>query len=170
MLFPQHVVSQDPPRKRHDKSSSQTNPQLAEINLGIFDTFTTRVYIPEPLRCFKCQCFSHHQAKCRVSPCCVICAQPHATEECLPKHKTGKTIAKCPNCGGTSVVKKDKLFYPKVIHLLDLHHIKILPQNPVTSVISPHHSPLHTTNTPVQQTSPIIENAYSTAPVSTTSI
>nr|XP_027207188.1 uncharacterized protein LOC113800594 [Penaeus vannamei] len=72
-----------------------------EINLGIFGKFQTRAYIPEPLRCFKCQQFGHHQAKCRASPRCAICAQPHATEGCLSKLKAGeKTEAKCPNCGG----------------------------------------------------------------------
>jgi len=62
----------------------------SEINLGIFGKFQTRAYIPEPLRCFKCQRFGHHQAKCRASPRCAICAQPHATEGCLSKLKAGE--------------------------------------------------------------------------------
>jgi len=53
------------------------------------------VYIPNPLRCFKCQKFGHGQKNCRGK---AICAkhgqQDHRSDECSNE-------AKCPNCSGS---------------------------------------------------------------------
>ena len=52
------------------------------------------LYIPNPLRCFKCQKFGHDKDNCRGSQCCVRCGQnSHDSTDCqLPE--------KCSNCQG----------------------------------------------------------------------
>ena len=53
------------------------------------------VYIPNPLRCFKCQKYGHHISRCRASkPSCGKCAQEHLTEDCTSGGKF-----QCANCG-----------------------------------------------------------------------
>jgi len=52
-------------------------------------------YIPNPLRCFNCQQFGHHQSVCRRSKVCPKCSGPdHGDDQC-----TG--TVKCPNCTGS---------------------------------------------------------------------
>ncbi|KAG7169759.1 RNA-directed DNA polymerase from mobile element jockey-like 1 [Homarus americanus] len=54
-----------------------------EVDLGNWGTYKLRPFVPEPLRCYKCQKFGHHQSRCHKN-----------------KHKDGTiTTAKCPNCG-----------------------------------------------------------------------
>ena len=51
-------------------------------------------YIPNPLRCFKCQKFGHHKDKCRSKMTCQICSEEgHDSRDC------GKD-PKCVNCEG----------------------------------------------------------------------
>ncbi|XP_076066336.1 uncharacterized protein LOC143039893 [Oratosquilla oratoria] len=71
------------------------------IDLGWYGRYDVRTYIPDPLRCFKCQRYGHHQARCTAKQHkCGICSMPHATETCLDKFKAGtETVPKCPNCG-----------------------------------------------------------------------
>ena len=56
--------------------------------------FTVKVYIPMPVRCFKCQRFGHIAAKCRSNLRCGNCGENHDTKECVPESST-----KCCNCG-----------------------------------------------------------------------
>ncbi|GBM16583.1 hypothetical protein AVEN_223513-1 [Araneus ventricosus] len=55
-----------------------------------------RPYIPNPLRCFKCQWYGHSQQSCRsTDPVCVKCAETgHEINVC-----TSDTF-KCRNCSG----------------------------------------------------------------------
>ncbi|KAG7166711.1 Nucleic-acid-binding protein from mobile element jockey-like 10 [Homarus americanus] len=71
-----------------------------EVDLGNWGTSKLRPFVPEPLRCYKCQEFGHHQSRCHKKVRCGICSQSHMTEMCIQKHKEGTTTtAKCPNCG-----------------------------------------------------------------------
>ncbi|KAG7172481.1 RNA-directed DNA polymerase from mobile element jockey-like 9, partial [Homarus americanus] len=71
-----------------------------EVDLGNWGTYKLRPSVPEPLRCYKCQKFGHHQSRCHKNVRCGICSQSHMTEMCIQKHKDGTiTTAKCPNCG-----------------------------------------------------------------------
>lgn len=71
------------------------------IDLGCWGTYKTRLYKPEPLRCFKCNKFGHHQARCTARERCGVCSGPHTTSTCLEKHQQGNTTtACCPNCHG----------------------------------------------------------------------
>ena len=50
------------------------------------------VYIPNPLRCYNCQVFGHHENKCGRHPVCCNCGEP---EHCGPSCVCDKP-AKCP--------------------------------------------------------------------------
>ncbi|XP_050705385.1 caskin-1-like [Eriocheir sinensis] len=76
-------------------------PLPGSLDLGSWRTFYTRPYSKEPLRCYNCQQFGHHRARCSRPPVCGICSASHDTERCLSKYKTGQTItSRCPNCQG----------------------------------------------------------------------
>jgi hypothetical protein len=52
------------------------------------------VYVPNPLRCFKCQQFGHHQSACKRSVVCPKCSMAaHGEEPCT-------NPVKCVNCSG----------------------------------------------------------------------
>lgn len=62
-------------------------PPPPHIVLGNWGTFYLRPYTPEPLRCFNCQQFGHHQASCTKPAVCGICSALHPTEQCIAKYK-----------------------------------------------------------------------------------
>ena len=69
-----------------------TIPQ--HMNIGYIRVPVT-VYIPNPLRCFKCQKFGHRQKNCTGKTICAKCGQEdYRSEECSNE-------AKCPNCSGS---------------------------------------------------------------------
>ena len=51
-------------------------------------------YIPNPLRCYQCQVFGHHENKCKREQICANCGQPkHSADETDCKRQP-----KCVNC------------------------------------------------------------------------
>ena len=54
------------------------------------------VFIPNPLRCYHCQVFGHHENKCGRHAVCCNCGEP---EHCAPSGVCDKP-AKCVNCSG----------------------------------------------------------------------
>ena len=54
------------------------------------------VYIPNPLRCYHCQVFGHHENKCGRHAVCCNCGEP---KHCAPSGVCDKP-AKCVNCSG----------------------------------------------------------------------
>ena len=66
----------------------------ADIKVG-FELCPVQLYIPHPLRCFKCQQFGHHQEGCKRERVCGRCGQ--STEH--PDSSCTYPI-KCANCGG----------------------------------------------------------------------
>ena len=52
------------------------------------------VYIPNPLRCFQCQQYGHHEDKCKNHPVCSKCGEPATHHETLCKNPT-----ECVNSG-----------------------------------------------------------------------
>ena len=82
---------------RHDGIMKLTNtyvltfksPNLpTDVKIG-FMQVKVDVYIPNPLRCYNCQVFGHHENKCN-------CGEP---EHCGPSDVCDKP-AKCVNCSG----------------------------------------------------------------------
>ncbi|GFS47488.1 putative RNA-directed DNA polymerase from transposon BS [Trichonephila clavipes] len=92
-----------------------------------------RPYIPNPLRCFKCQRFGHSQTSCRgqltCSRCayvghpstdcsleqkCVNCSQPHSSDSKLcPEWKTEKEIQTIKTNRNISYLEARKLIAPQ---------------------------------------------------------
>ncbi|MCG8115590.1 MAG: hypothetical protein N0E45_09510 [Candidatus Thiodiazotropha endolucinida] len=54
------------------------------------------VYIPNPLRCYRCQVFGHHESRCTKKPLCPNCGE----EKHVNNHQNCENEAKCVNCGG----------------------------------------------------------------------
>lgn len=53
-------------------------------------------FIPNPLRCYKCQRYGHHEEKCSNQAVCGRCGEGdphHTTDQC-------REVCKCANCGG----------------------------------------------------------------------
>ncbi|XP_064465416.1 uncharacterized protein LOC135376915 [Ornithodoros turicata] len=70
------------------------SPTLPErLKVGYLTT-EVRPYIPNPLRCFKCNRYGHPSDACRGSACCARCSkQDHDSKQCEgPDH--------CVNCAG----------------------------------------------------------------------
>ena len=62
--------------------------KIAFLRVGV------EVNIPNPLRCFSCQQYGHHEDKCKNHPVCANCGEPAIHHETLCK-----SPAKCANCG-----------------------------------------------------------------------
>ena len=62
------------------------------VNVGYVRVKVDR-YIPNPLRCFKCQKFGHSSRLCRNEAVCHRCGEKHSEENC-------NNAAKCINCSG----------------------------------------------------------------------
>ncbi|GFS88738.1 uncharacterized protein TNCV_4816391 [Trichonephila clavipes] len=95
-----------------------------------------RPYIPNPLRCFKCQRFGHSQNSCRgqltcsrcaavghsstdctLEPKCINCSQPHTADSKLcPKWKTEKQIQEIKTNRNITYVEARKLIVPQTSH------------------------------------------------------
>ncbi|GFU16341.1 uncharacterized protein TNCV_4231861 [Trichonephila clavipes] len=99
------------------------------------DTLTRiRPYIPNPLRCFKCQRFGHSQTSCRgqltcsrcasvghastdcnLEPKCVNCLQPHPSDSKIcPKWKIEKQIQEIKTTKNISYPEARKLIVPQL--------------------------------------------------------
>jgi hypothetical protein len=74
-------------------------------------------YIPNPLRCFNCQQFGHHQSVCRRSKVCPKCSGPdHGDDQC-----TG--TVKCPNCTGSHPAYTSTC--PKWVQEKEIYRLKV---------------------------------------------
>ena len=86
-----------------DGERKPTNTYILTFNLPKLPTAVKvgylyvplEVYVPNPLRCFKCQQFGHHKDKCRRNPACAKCGkEDHDEANCdQPLH--------CVNCQGS---------------------------------------------------------------------
>lgn len=66
-----------------------------EIKIG-YNIERVEQFIPNPLRCYNCQKFGHHEDGCRGRTACDKCGRRdpgHLTNEC-------KETTNCANCGG----------------------------------------------------------------------
>ena len=89
---------------RRDGETKLTNTYVLTFNspnlptvvkIGIMQV-KVDVYIPNPLRCYHCQVFGHHENKCGRHAVCCNCGEP---EHCAPSGVCDKP-AKCVNCSG----------------------------------------------------------------------
>ncbi|VDI39763.1 Hypothetical predicted protein [Mytilus galloprovincialis] len=69
-------------------------PQLpATINIG-YKTYNTKLFVPKPIQCYKCQGFGHMANQCRNKKRCIKCGEEHENEQCT------STDLKYVNCKG----------------------------------------------------------------------
>jgi len=75
-----------------------------EVYIGI-SRHSTKIYIPTPNRCWKCQRFGHSQSNCKGKLTCPKCSKEHIYTECpliTSENNFGATSSidvKCVNCG-----------------------------------------------------------------------
>ncbi|MEW8544157.1 MAG: hypothetical protein AB2693_11540 [Candidatus Thiodiazotropha sp.] len=89
---------------RRDGSLKDTNTFILTFNTSTlpkqvkvaFLRVDVDAYIPNPLRCYRCQVFGHHEDRCKKQTICANCGQPqHSADE-----TDCKNAAKCVNCKG----------------------------------------------------------------------
>lgn len=68
-----------------------------EVNVG-FLKVPVDVYVPNPLRCYRCQMFGHHEDRCGRAKVCVSCGEPDHVKD-MASGKCDKP-AKCCSCSG----------------------------------------------------------------------
>ena len=70
-------------------------PELPSVVKIGFIPAKVDVYVPNPLRCYQCQVFRHHENKCGRQALCIKCGMPEhcASGQC-------QRPAKCVNCSG----------------------------------------------------------------------
>ena len=78
------------------------NPPVLPTTINIaFLSVNIDVYIPNPLRCFQCQQYGHHENKCKNV--CSKCGEPAIHHETLRKNPN-----KCVNCGESHTANSNK--------------------------------------------------------------
>ncbi|GBN52930.1 hypothetical protein AVEN_47435-1, partial [Araneus ventricosus] len=71
------------------------SPKIPDSVRAGYIKLTVRSYIPNPLRCYKCQRFGHSKASCRLTLTCARCAEAgHDSSDCTASEK-------CVNCKGS---------------------------------------------------------------------
>ncbi|XP_067648828.1 uncharacterized protein [Haliotis asinina] len=100
-LKPQGVSSVKRFTRKDGDSIVNTNTYLftfaltktpSSIKAGYFN-IGVDTYIPNPLRCFKCQRFGHGAKSCRNNQVCSRCSKQHDSTDCTDE-------IKCANCSG----------------------------------------------------------------------
>ena len=76
-------------------SYPETLPEFVYIG---FLRYKVKPYIPQPIRCNKCQGFGHIAAHCKRQVRCVRCGKGHCLDECPVKDDLTKAV--CVNCKG----------------------------------------------------------------------
>src|SRR5436190_17635702 len=68
-------------------------PKLPDTIKVAFYSLKVRIYIPAPMRCFRCQRFGHTSARCTNPPVCMCGKEPHEGTNCVEP-------LQCVNCKG----------------------------------------------------------------------
>ena len=75
-------------------------PILPKKIKAAYLSVNVEVYIPNPLRCYNCQVFGHHEDNCLKKPICGNCG---GEKHCSDVRNCNET-AKCANCNGNHPV------------------------------------------------------------------
>jgi len=67
------------------------------VSIG-FIRYRVKPYVPQPMRCNRCQRFGHIAANCKRQSRCVRCGQSHNLDSCPIKDDVTKAV--CVNCNG----------------------------------------------------------------------
>ena len=75
-------------------------PILPKKIKAAYLSVNVEVYVPNPLRCYNCQVFGHHEDNCLKKPVCGNCGgEKHCSDVC-----NCSETAKCANCNGNHPV------------------------------------------------------------------
>jgi hypothetical protein len=109
-LAPQGVISVKRFTKKRNEIIEPTNTYLLSfamptlpknIKVGFYQ-MKVEMFVPNPLRCFKCQRFGHGQTNCKGSETCFRCGEEgHDGKNCNREHK-------CRNCKGDHMASSKK--------------------------------------------------------------
>ena len=90
-------------------------PQYIKVGYLLVKVTT---YIPNPIRCFKCQRFGHFRSNCKNNECCEKCgSEDHNVTNC-------ENTAKCVNCDGSHSANSRSC--PKWIEEKKIQEIKVM--------------------------------------------
>ena len=88
-----------------------------EIKIG-YQKINVEPYIPNPLRCYQCHRFGHHQDQCTLPPVCRRCGKYDILKDC-------QRVYKCANCQGNHTAgSKDSEIWKKEKEITRLKHTK----------------------------------------------
>ncbi|XP_033736414.1 uncharacterized protein LOC117324602 [Pecten maximus] len=87
--------------RAYDTADSSTTVKLTfndkvlpeRVNIG-YRSYQVKLYVPPPLRCYKCNRYGHMAVNCKGKQRCQKCGGDHKVSECENTEK------KCVNCGG----------------------------------------------------------------------
>lgn len=91
-------------------------PKLPIRIKAAFYCLEVRPYIPNPIRCFKCQRFGHISSKCSSEALCACGKPPHTGNPC-------QDPMKCVNCGGLHSARSKNC--PKMVEEIAIQNIKV---------------------------------------------
>ena len=112
-----------------------------KMKIGYLETIV-KPYIPNPLRCFRCQRFGHHQNKCRKQEVCARCLgtdhdKSHCTVEPKCQNSEGKHESNSRNC--PAWVKEKK-----IVEVKTLSNISFSEARKIVSATTPAFTPAKT--------------------------
>ena len=58
----------------------------SSLDLGIWGEFNIRPYVPDPVRCYRCQGWGHFSSRCKNQERCGVCSGALPSRVCLDKH------------------------------------------------------------------------------------
>jgi hypothetical protein len=121
--------------KRIVRKNKGVGIPTAQIVLTFYEELPTRVqigwiscrvreFIPDPLRCFRCQAYGHTGKSCRGREKCSLCAGEHEWRGCPQANKEREERRPvCPNCSGSHSAAYRGC--PKYQEAKEIIHIKI---------------------------------------------
>ena len=103
----------------------------SQLYLG-YRRLTVKEFVPHPVRCYKCQKFSHISKNCRGKQKCPVCSQNHTFDECQNRQNK-----KCSNCGGSHLAGfKGCTVFVKAQEIKQLGHQKKITYSEATKQIN----------------------------------
>ncbi len=114
--------------KKQESTSIKTNTYLFTFGLSTPPKFLkagycnigVEVYVPNPLRCYKCQKFGHGAKSCTCKSVCSRCSGAHESTECT-------NDIKCANCSGEHLASSKACpkfeYETKILKLKCTNHI-----------------------------------------------
>ena len=92
-------------------------PQIPDYLKNCYLNIPVTQYVPNPIRCYKCQRFGHVTGRCKHSETCARCSETgHKDDTCTKGYK-------CINCGNQHASYNKKCSYYK--REFDIQHIRV---------------------------------------------